>query len=177
MARTGEIIESAPTGERIRFLRTSDETAGTLLELDLSLRPHGAVAGAHVHPNQEERFEVTSGTLRVRTGRRWRTVHPGDVVIVPPGTPHLIRNDTAAEGSVTVGFRPALRTDELLTQAFAIMNTHGLRPTPRFVAEFCTLLVKFREEMRTPWRFVDALVTIVAQVARRVGFRPAATGS
>lgn len=171
MGHTGQVIESTPTGERIRFLQTGPETGGELLRADLSIRPHGAVAAAHVHPNQEERFEVVSGTLRIRVGRSWRTARPGDIVVVAPGTPHIIRNDADVDGTVTVEFRPALRTDVFLEHAFAIMNAHGLRPTPRFVAEFCTLLVRFRDEMRTPWAVVDALVMLVARLARRVGFR------
>lgn len=51
------------------------------------------------------------------------------------------------------------------------MNAHGLRPTPRFVAEFCTLLVRFRDEMRMPWAVADALVTLVARLTSWLGFR------
>jgi mannose-6-phosphate isomerase-like protein (cupin superfamily) len=171
MSRAGQVIESTPTGERIRFLETGRETAGELLRADLSIRPHGAVAAAHVHPNQEERFEVVSGTLRIRIGRRWRAVGPGDIVVVAPGTPHIIRNDADVEGTVIVEFRPALRTEIFLEHAFAIMNVHGLRPTPRFVAEFCTLLARFRDEMRMPWAMADALVMLVARLASRLGFR------
>lgn len=158
----------------MRFVRTAEETAGELLVIDLSLRPHGAVAAAHVHPNQEERFEVVDGPLRIQVGRRWRTVQTGEVVTVPPGAPHRIGNPGDREGRVTVEFRPALRTQLLLERAFALMNVHGLRPTPRFVAEFCTLLEAFRDEMRTPYRIADAGVAVIARLSRWLGFRPTA---
>lgn len=175
MSRAEQVIESTPTGERIRFLQTARDTGGELLRADLSIRPHGAVAAAHVHPNQEERFEAVSGTLRIRIGRRWRSVGPGDIVVVARGTPHIIRNDADVDGRVTVEFRPALRTEMFLENAFAIMNTHGLRPTPRFVSELCTLLVRFRDEMRTPWAFADVMVTLVARLSIWLGFRSRST--
>lgn len=55
------------------------------------------------------------------------------------------------------------------------MNTHGLRPTPRFMAELCTLLVRFRDEMRTPWAFADVMVTLVARLSIWLGFRSRST--
>lgn len=54
------------------------------------------------------------------------------------------------------------------------MNAYGMRPTPRFVAEFCTLLTTFRDEMRTPYRVADAGVAAIARISRWLGFRPAA---
>jgi hypothetical protein len=46
------------TGERIVFRKRARETGGELLEMHLYLAPGGFIAAPHVHPNQEERFEV-----------------------------------------------------------------------------------------------------------------------
>ena len=74
MAYAGQIIEHPVSGERITFTRTADDTDGQLLELELELAPDGHVPGAHVHPEQEERFHVLEGTMRVpprpQEGRR-----------------------------------------------------------------------------------------------------------
>src|SRR3954468_1752186 len=58
MAYAGQTIENPVSGERITFIRTAADTDGELLEIELELSPDGAVPGAHVHPEQEERFEV-----------------------------------------------------------------------------------------------------------------------
>jgi len=42
------------------------DTAGELFQLDLYVQPGGFVAAEHIHPKQEERFEVLAGTLRLR---------------------------------------------------------------------------------------------------------------
>ena len=68
MAYAGQIIENPVSGERITFRETAADTGGELLAIDLELRPDGHVPGMHVHPIQEERFEVTDGTMRFKLG-------------------------------------------------------------------------------------------------------------
>ena len=58
MAHAGQILDNPVSGERFEFRRTSADTNGELLEFDLTLAADGSVPGAHVHPKQEERFEV-----------------------------------------------------------------------------------------------------------------------
>ena len=60
MNATPRIIHNPVTGERIEFLRTDEDR----LEFELQLTPDGKVPGMHVHPSQEERFEVLEGTMK-----------------------------------------------------------------------------------------------------------------
>ena len=55
MAYAGQIITNPVSGERIEFIKTTADTNGELLEIELELSPDGQVPGAHVHPEQEER--------------------------------------------------------------------------------------------------------------------------
>ena len=64
MAHAGLILDNPVSGERFEFRRTAADTNGELLEFDLTLAADGHVPGAHVHPEQEERFVVHSGTVR-----------------------------------------------------------------------------------------------------------------
>ena len=66
MAKSGEVLEHPVTGERLIWRKVAGETQGQILQGDLFAKPGGHVAAAHVHPNQEERFEVLSGTLKLR---------------------------------------------------------------------------------------------------------------
>ena len=68
MAFTGQTIHNPVSGERITFLKTAADTDGELLEFELELAPDGRVPGAHVHPEQEERFHVLEGTMTFRLG-------------------------------------------------------------------------------------------------------------
>lgn len=51
--------------------------------IDLTLTPDGHFPGTHVHPSQEERFEVVKGTMKFKLGFETIVAHAGDVVVVP----------------------------------------------------------------------------------------------
>src|SRR6516162_5087081 len=69
MIRAGDSIENPVTGERLVFRQTSRETNGAAVVIETYVQPNGFVAAAHVHPSQEERFEVLRGTVGVKVGR------------------------------------------------------------------------------------------------------------
>src|SRR5919106_1376811 len=100
MAYAGQKIENPISGEKITFIQTAADTDGELLEIELELSPDGAVPGAHVHPEQEERFEVLEGTMAFRMGLRKVVAEAGDVVTVPAGRVHAFKN--AGDGTAKV---------------------------------------------------------------------------
>jgi hypothetical protein len=63
MARAGDELVDPITGERMIFRKTAKETDGELLQLDRIGKAGWKAGPLHVHPYQEERFEVISGTL------------------------------------------------------------------------------------------------------------------
>ena len=83
MAYVGQIITNPVSGEQIEFLATAAYTNGECLVIELRLAPDGKVPGMHVHPEQEERFEVLEGRMKFRMGLRKIEAGPGDVVTVP----------------------------------------------------------------------------------------------
>jgi mannose-6-phosphate isomerase-like protein (cupin superfamily) len=115
-----EVIENPVTHDRIVFRATADEASGALLVFDDFLLQGYVSPPEHVHPRQEERFEVISGTLGVRIRGREQILRTGEKVIVPPGTPHTIRNAGEGETQVRVEFRPALDTRAFLKSMFAL---------------------------------------------------------
>src|SRR5215831_16901602 len=120
MIRTGTVIENPVTGERIVFRKTSQDTGGEAVVIETYVQPHGFVAAAHVHPSQEERFEVLAGTVGFKVGREKKVVGPGQRITVPAGTPHRFWNagDTVAHFVCEV--RPALQFESLLETMFAL---------------------------------------------------------
>lgn len=173
MARAGQIIDNPVSGERITFLRTAADTAGNLLELELELAADGRVPGAHVHPEQEERFEVIDGTMRFRLGLRTIVAQAGDVVVVPAGRVHRFVNGGDGPARVRVRVQPALDMEELLvTTAQLAREGHVLRsgmPRPLHLALFVR---RFRREVRAPlapaW-IVQAVMAPLGALARRRG--------
>src|SRR5262249_23517954 len=107
MAFPGKTLENPASGERITLRRTAAETNGELLAMDLELPARGRVPGGqHIHPLQEERFEVMEGTMRFRMGHRRIVARPGEVVVVPPGQRHDFANVGGDEALVRVEVRP-----------------------------------------------------------------------
>ena len=120
MIRAGESIENPVTGERIVFRKTSQETGGEAVVIETYVQPNGFVAAAHVHPSQEERFEVLAGTVGFKIGRKKRIAGPGERITVPAGTAHRFWNAGDGVAHFVCEVRPALQFESLLETMFAL---------------------------------------------------------
>ena len=120
MARTGEVIENPGSGERMTFLVTAGDSGGALLRCEYALRPGGWGPLLHVHPVQEESFEVLAGTARFRIGRQERTATAGERLVVPPHTAHNFANAGDDELRLRIELRPALRMERTFESIFAL---------------------------------------------------------
>lgn len=90
------------TGERIVFRKRARDTGGELFEMSVFLAPQGFIAAPHVHPQQEERFEVAGAPVVFKVAGHERLYQPGEVVVVPPGTPHVWWNPGTEEAATLV---------------------------------------------------------------------------
>lgn len=106
MLRAGDVIENPVTGETITFIRTSEDTGGAQLEIELLLRPNAFLPAAHVHPTQEEAFTVLEGAVRFTSGAHVDVVRAGGTLLVPGGQPHSWGPDGDAGARVRVAFSP-----------------------------------------------------------------------
>jgi mannose-6-phosphate isomerase-like protein (cupin superfamily) len=175
MARSGDAIEHPVTGERVVWRRVAEDTNGELLELDLFAQPGGFVAAAHVHPNQEERFEVMAGTLALRVGDDELTLGAGDVTVVPPGRPHAWWNAGPEQVRIRGQIRPALRTENFFETFFGLgrdgkTNRKGL---PNLL-QLAVLMREYEDEMRLakpPFAIQRMLFAPLAIVGRILGYR------
>jgi quercetin dioxygenase-like cupin family protein len=120
MIRAGDRLENPVTGEVLIFHRTAEETGGESVLVEVIVRPHGFVAAAHVHPFQTERFEVLEGRLGLRLDGKELEAGPGDVAVVPPGTPHRFWNAGEEEARFQCEVRPALQFESLIETMFTL---------------------------------------------------------
>src|SRR5579871_6920475 len=120
MAKSGDILEHSVTGERITFRKTAKDTNGKLAQMGFTMKPHGFVAAEHIHPLQEERFEIVSGSVKFRVKGIEREGHAGETLTVEPGTPHVWWNDGDQEANLIVEYRPALRSEEFFEAFFGL---------------------------------------------------------
>ena len=120
MIRAGDTIENPVTGERIVFHRTSAETNGEAVVFDCYVEPSGFVAKPHVHPFQEERFEVIEGSVMFKLDGQELPAGPGDRVLVPSGMKHQFWNAGGQQVRFRCEVRPALDFEQLLETMFAL---------------------------------------------------------
>ena len=120
MIHAGDTIENPVTGERIVFRQTARETGGEAVVIECFVQPNGFVAAAHLHPAQEERFQILRGSVGFRVGRHERIAGPGERLTVPAGTPHRFWNAGDTEAQFVCEVRPALQFERLLETMFAL---------------------------------------------------------
>jgi quercetin dioxygenase-like cupin family protein len=120
LIHAGDVIENPVTGERLVFRKTSQETNGEAVVLEAFVQPNGFVAAAHVHPHQEERFQVLRGSVAFRLGREEIIAGPGQRITVPAGTAHKFWNAGDEEAHFVCEVRPALQFEQLIETMFGL---------------------------------------------------------
>jgi quercetin dioxygenase-like cupin family protein len=168
-------LVNAVTGERIVIRKRSRGTGGELFEMSLYLAPGGFIARPHVHPNQEERFEISGAPAMFRVGGVERLYQPGEVAVVPRGVPHVWWNPSDEEVTTLIQFRPALNTETFFETYFGLaadgkVGKDGL-PNP---LQMMVLAREYRREMALPRReqaILGPIAMLLAPVARALGYR------
>ena len=120
MIRPGDRLENPVTGEVLIFHRTAEQTGGESVLVEVIVRPHGFVAAAHVHPFQTERFEVLEGRLGLRVDGKELEAGPGQIAVVPPGTPHRFWNAGEEDARFQCEVSPALQFESLIETMFTL---------------------------------------------------------
>src|SRR6476469_72662 len=174
MIRAGDSIHNPVTGERIVFRQTSAETNGEAVVIETYVEPHGFVAAAHVHPSQEERFQVLRGTVGFKIGGKKQLAGPGTRVTVPAGTPHKFWNAGDETAQFVCEVRPALQFESLLETMFALAadgktNKKGM-PNPLRLAVIARAHFDTVRRPQPPEWLQRAGLTLGAPVGRLLGY-------
>ena len=118
--RSGETIEAPTMGHRITWLSNSVSTGGELLRFNLWMRGDASPPPLHVHPRQEERIEVVSGSVLSLSGGVRRVLGPGGTISTAPGEPHTVGPAGQDAVEMIVEFRPALDFERFVERMFAL---------------------------------------------------------
>jgi quercetin dioxygenase-like cupin family protein len=176
MARAGDVLENPVTGLRTVFRKTAEDTDGQLLQVDWIGNPGWKAGPRHVHPYQEERFTVLSGTLASYVDGVERIHGEGEVVAAPAGSAHTVWN--AGDGVVhaLVEFRPALRSEVPLETLAGLArdgktNREGVPKNPLRAA---LLFRDYEDEIylaRPPLPVQRVVFGTLARIGRLLGYR------
>lgn len=176
MVQSGSEIFNSRTGQRTIFLQTAADTDGKLLRTETFHPAHGPAEPEHVHPFQESRCEVLSGSLHFCIAGSEQIVRPGEAVDIPRNIPHYFWNEGDDEAHAIQEIRPALKTEDFFVTYFALaeagkLNEKGIPPNPLRLA---VLMQEFDQVMRVmqPPRLLQMLLMwSLAPLGRLLGYR------
>src|SRR3954447_3113483 len=136
MPQPGQEIKRA-NGFVLRIVSLDDD----LLEMEARYQGDAPLAPAHLHPSQDEHFEVLEGTMHTVIADVEHHYGQGEAFDVPAGTSQQM----AAEGPTRLRWqvRPALRTAEFFERFYAALD-NGF-PTGTTAEDF---LAEFSDEFR-----------------------------
>ncbi len=146
-----------------------------VLEVEGNYGPKGKPPPAHLHPDQDEHFEVLEGSLRTKVDGEERVLDEGDTLDIPRGTSHQMWNDGDDPARVRWETRPAGRTEEWFSAINALYEDgtvdEGDRASP---LAFGVLLKEFDDVFRLatgPEFVTKPVVSALAALGRVRGYR------
>jgi quercetin dioxygenase-like cupin family protein len=179
MIKPGDTLTNAVTGERMTFLKTSSETGGESVLVELEAEPGAFVAAAHIHPSQTETFEVLEGTLAVKLDGKLLEANAGDVLVVEPGVAHKWWNGGESTLRFRCEVRPAREFESLIETMFALAadgltSKRGL-PNPLRLAVIAQHHLGDVVLPGVPVWLQKTALAVGAPLGRLAGYRPSYT--
>lgn len=145
-----------------------------LIEVEVTYGPGSERPPAHLHPHQEESFEVLSGTIGVRIDGEEKLHGPGDAFEVPRGAVHQMWNPGDEPARAIWQTRPGRRTHEWFAELDAAQRAgdtdkNGM-PGPVVMG---VLLTRYSDEFRLaarPRSLVRAGLAVLSVAGRLRGY-------
>ena len=106
-AGEGERVAFPALGINMQVLVPLAVAGGDFCVLHEETAPGGGPP-LHVHDRQTELFLILEGDYELAVGDQRFRAGPGDVAVVPPGTPHTFRNAGTGRGRFVFLLSPAL---------------------------------------------------------------------
>lgn len=112
IVRAADAETLATASARVRLLADSSATGGALSTQRVELSEGADGATPHLHRMSSELFYVLSGSVDVLTGDRVITGTEGDLIVVPPGTPHAFAATAGHPGELLIVITPGVERFE-----------------------------------------------------------------
>jgi mannose-6-phosphate isomerase-like protein (cupin superfamily) len=154
------------THETVRVLRETEDE----LEVEGHRTPGAAPPPPHLHPSQDEYFEVRAGSLDALIGGAKRHLAAGETLKVPRGMPHKMWNASNEDACALWRTQPPRRTADWF-RTVDRLSQHGARQPP--ITQVAASLHEYRDVFqlaagpRPLWPLVSAAFRLLGSVARR----------
>lgn len=175
MAYKGKTILNIKTGIETKFLQTSKDTGGQLLEMETTYPARSHKPPPHYHPRQEEDFIILSGAMKVRMDGQVRELRQGDTLHIPKNKIHSMWNHTDEKAVVNWQVRPALDSEYFFETTTGLANdgktSAGGRPN---MLQTALLMTRFSDEfllVKPPFWVQKLVFGALAVVGWLLGYR------
>ena len=122
-------------------------TDGEALEVEATYRPNGSPPPAHLHPAQDESFEVLEGRMRARVDGEEVELKAGAELEIRRGSVHQMWNPGEAQARVRWRTAPAGRTEEWFRALDSLFRPDGAIARGEEV-DFAALLREYDDVFR-----------------------------
>ncbi|MCC3375403.1 cupin domain-containing protein [Cohnella sp. REN36] len=175
MAQAGDLLADPLRGQKLVIRKTAKMTRGEVLEMEASYAPGSGAPPEHLHPEQEERFEVLTGCVHARVNGKERIYRTGERFRIPPGMRHTMWNGGNEPARLLWETLPALDTERFFETTFALSRAGKTNAAgaPNLL-QSALLMQRYKREFRlaNPPRFVQtAIFGLLAPIARLLGYR------
>jgi quercetin dioxygenase-like cupin family protein len=118
-------------GDRVRFLVTGAESHGGCFIVEGVAAPGGGPP-PHVHHHEDETFYILEGSATFQVAGQTIHARPGDLIHIPRGTVHSLRNDGATPARALVIVSPAGPTgmQQFFEESFERTTDPSASPPP-----------------------------------------------
>jgi quercetin dioxygenase-like cupin family protein len=175
MAFRGKQISNPVSGQSIRFVNTSVDTDGSLLEMESLFAAHSKEPVAHYHPYQKEVFTILEGSIHVRMNNEVREFKKGEILQMKPNMVHSMWNPFDRPARVHWTVQPALGTEYFFETGMGLahdgkVNGKGM---PKLL-QTVLLLDRFKREFRLSkpsYRIQNMLLKSLTPIAKLAGYK------
>jgi quercetin dioxygenase-like cupin family protein len=157
----------------MELLETSAMTNGSRVRARLTFGSAGIHVPSHLHPHQDETYEVISGTLTYFLDGTKHTAAAGSTVSLPKGVPHEHFSEGPEDTIVIQTMTPGLDFDCVLETVFGLAAEGRLKGFA-YGVQGLVMIHKMKGSFavaRLPLWFQKALGLIVTPLAYRLGYR------
>jgi mannose-6-phosphate isomerase-like protein (cupin superfamily) len=119
-------------------VRSHDEQA---LVLEATYAGGSSPPPAHLHPAQDERFEVRAGEMHALVAGERRTIAGGEVLEIPRGTVHQMWNEGEEQAVVLWRTAPPGRTLDWFRELAATLRGEGREDPATLLGDYADVFV------------------------------------
>jgi quercetin dioxygenase-like cupin family protein len=168
MAVTAGDVLSYHDGSEFTVLKSAADTGGEVLELEMFFPPTTEDVPRHIHPAQDETYEVIEGAFKVLVGSEWHELGPGQSATVPAGTVHTFRIVGDQPARVRNLHAPALDFEDYFATESRLMSEGKIKnySSPVALLYYAGLLRQYRHCMVMASPALRAVITALSPVGR-----------